>query len=766
MKNKLFFFCLLTIPLSAEVSFDRLDLSNDSRLLFQARYSGVGNSSQDGLFLSRLTDLTMRQLTAFPEKMVLLEEGNVIQVQNAFGCARMQVAGGLPSLVNGFDSFVGNISVSKGRVEPIAASENGKWILRVEPVSAAYGNLMLMSVDSGKKTLIATHVECPDRYFPALWSPDSQVFIYERGGNLYYYPIGDTIPRDERYRLIGEGSIVTAAWGKFGDFFYIKGSTVYRVRGSEVFFRSIYRDFLEIGVSVGTLPFSFDKNFDQFYVSPSSNALLLFKGGKTLFLYPLGANDVNSLPFLRLPESCFKITVLWAPDSITIVAGIRKQRKKVPMAFRLNGAYSAPYGAFTPMTIPAFLNAALSPDGKKILFWGEKGVVLFDNVNLKVLQDVSESQTYSCIWLGNEEFVVGDAKKIERVSIDKNELKRDLICLASVDAFAFESQAVSAAAGQESALGGPTRILAKSGQEWFVTDGQGAWSKIDAPIIREASVVSGRYRVYLENQGKGDFVNLPMIRNMASVGTLPLLRVNGTGGESLSRQGVNQKTMMNGSGASSVPLNKPSVAVCFDLYNDDAGLNDTLTALDAFGVKATFFLNGEFMRQHPQAVQDIADAGHETASMFFAVINLSTARYQIDANFISRGLARNEDEFFQITGRELQLLWHPPFYAASSDIIEAASEAGYRTVIRDIDPMDSFSNDDAARMGILQSTASSMVDRIMETKRAGSIIPIRLGLLSGGRNDYLFHHINVLFDALIKEGYSIGTVSEVIKQTQ
>ncbi|MDR0410514.1 MAG: polysaccharide deacetylase family protein [Treponema sp.] len=760
MKNKLFFFCFLAFPLSAEMSFSGLDLSNDSRLLFQAHYSGTGNSSQDVLFLSRLTDLSMRQLTMFPEKMISLENGNVIQIQNAFGCARIPARGGLPDLVNGFESFVENISAPKGRIEPIAMSRDGKWIIRIEPISAAYGNLVLMNVDSGKETFISADVERPDRHFPALWSPDSQVFIYEREGNLYYYPVDGTASQDDRYRLIGEGVITSAAWGNSGDFFYIKGSTVYRVRGSEVFFRSIYRDFLGIGVLVGTLPFTFDKNFDEFYVSPDSNALLFFKGDKNIFLYPLGTNDVNNLPFLRLPESCFKITVLWASDSLTIVAGVRKQRQKISTAFRLNTAsYGVAYNAFTPMTIPVFLNATLSPDGKKILFWDEKGVVLFDNVNLQVLQDVSESQTYSCVWLGNEEFVIGDAKKIERVFIGRDGLERGLVCLASADAFAFEAQT-----SPTMTLGEPSRILARIGEKWFVTDGQDAWSEIDTPTVREASVVSGRYRVYLEKQNTGDFKNLPMIRNAVSVGTLPLLRINGVGGGTLPRQPRNQETERNDGSTYSTPLDKPSVAICFDLYDDNTGLNDTLAVLDAFGIKATFFLNGEFMRRHPQAVQDIADAGHETASMFFAIINLSTARYQIDAGFISRGLARNEDEFFQITGKELQLLWHPPFYVVSSDIDAAALKAGYRTINRDIDPMDSFSNDDVVRMGIPQVSASGMVDRIMEIKQAGSIIPIRLGLLSGDRNDYLFDRINVLLDALVKEGYSIGTVSDVIKQ--
>jgi hypothetical protein len=760
MKNKLFFLCILVFPLSAKTSFSGLDLSNDNRLLFQAHYSGVGTPSQNILLMSRLTNLTLQQFTVFPERMAALQDGSVIQIQNAFGCTRTPTSGGLPSQVTGFESFVNDIWVTKGRIEPIATSENGKWIIRIEPVSAAYGNLILMNANSGKKNLIASHVERPDKRFPALWSPDSKVFIYEREGNLYYYPVEDAIPQDEQYRLIGEGGITSAVWGKYGDFFYIRGSNIYRVRGPEVFFRSIYHDFLEMGEPVGSLPFTFDKDFDEFYVSPSSDALLLFKGGKTVFLYPLSINDVNSLPFLRLPESCFKVTTLWGPDSIIIIANIRKQQEKVPIAFRLDTAIV--HDSFKLITIPLFQDAALSPDGKKILFWGEKGAVLFDNVNLKVLQEISEIQTYSCSWLGNEEFIIGDAKKIERILINQNNLERNLVCLASADAFAFESQETPLF-NEETHLDNAARILAKAGEKWFVTNGQDPWTEVDKPAAREASIVSGRYRVYLEKQNGGDFENLPMMRNTASVGTLPLMRANKANENQPSLQAWSQDVETIGITSSPKLSAKPSVALCFDLYDDNAGLNNTLEALDAFGVKATFFLNGEFMRQHPQSVRDIVDAGHEIASMFFAVINLSTIRYQIDASFISRGLARNEDEFFQITGRELQLLWHPPFYSASSDIIEAALKAGYRTISRDIDPMDSFSIDDITRMGVLQIPASGMIDRIIGMKHSGSVISIRLGLLSGGRKDYLFNRMNVLLDALIREGYCISTATNVAK---
>jgi hypothetical protein len=59
-----------------------------------------------------------------------------------------------------------------------------------------------------------------------------------------------------------------------------------------------------------------------------------------------------------------------------------------------------------------------------------------------------------------------------------------------------------------------------------------------------------------------------------------------------------------------------------------------------------------------------------------------------------------------------------------------------------------------------------MIDQVMEAKRPGSIIPIRLGILSGGRSDYLFLRLNVLLDALIRSGYTVVPVSTLIEHAK
>jgi len=328
--------------------------------------------------------------------------------------------------------------------------------------------------------------------------------------------------------------------------------------------------------------------------------------------------------------------------------------------------------------------------------------------------------------------------------------RREIICLSRSGQAAFEENSY--------------RILAKSADAWFVTDGKNPWAPISNPRIRNSSQVSAQYRVYLEKQGPGIYANLPLIRNITPVGTFSLFPPAPGSGLSISQEAEpSQSGMVFSRGTRT---GNREAALCFDLYDDDQGLPEVLDALNRFGIRATFFLNGEFLRRHPEAVSDIVSAGHETASMFFALVDLSDARYQASPEFISRGLARNEDEFFRVTGKELALLWHPPWYTVSPDIAASAAGVGYITSGRDVDPFDWVSREDEKKLGLLQSSPSQMVDSIMERVRPGSIIPLRLGLLQGGRNDYLFNRINVLLDALVREGYSLVPVSTLIEHTK
>ncbi|GAB6392401.1 MAG: putative polysaccharide deacetylase family protein [Treponematales bacterium] len=752
-----------------EVNFSGLDLMEDDRLLFRGTSVSGGSAPQSAVFLSALPEMSIRQLTAFPEIITLVDSGRTLQINNAFGPVRLPLSGGLPEQIPGFPSFTGGAAVIGGRVEGMAASPDGRWLLVVEPVSPAYGNLVLVDTGTGDKTPIASGIERPDSIFPAAWAPDSRVFVYTRGGRLYYHTVNaDFFPQavNEQFRLIGEGSAASVFWGSDGVFYYIKGSIVYRVRGADLFARTLYTDFLEIGAVAGKISFEFNPNFDRFWISPDSKAILLAQGGRNIFYFLLNRDDYNggsesSLPYLMLPRSSFGVSVLWSPGGqVTVLA--RVAGTEGMNIWRLSSGREGM--AFTKLNVPqeggrnvrnGFSGAALSPDGSKALFWGADGVILLDYINWKPLVTLSSRKGYSCLWAGIDECIIGDENRIERVMVkDGTVTGRNLVCLSSGSEAGFEDRT--------------GRILVRNGASWFVSDGKTNWTETSNAIVRRASLVSPSYRVYLEKQSGGPYGNLPMIRNLVTVGTMPLLpdfpRASAPSTAEVAPPDTpsgNQDIFSHGkySGLREISL-------CFDLYDDAEGLPAVLDALTRFGMKATFFLNGEFIRRHSSAARDIAEAGHEAASMFFAPINFTDSRYRISEDFVTRGLARNEDEFFQATGRELALLWHAPWYAASKEVIEAASKAGYKTIGADVDPMDWVRRDDVKRIGLSQYSAADMINRIMEQTRNGSIVPVRLGLLPEGRSDYLFNNINVLLDALVRSGFSVVPVSLLIDHSK
>ena len=804
----IFFFVCLSFTANGGIVFSDLDLSNDNQLLFRG-----GSASQDALFLARLpgpggsASYTLQQLTAFPEKIDLLDNGRLLQIRNAFGSVRIPVSGGLPVPIPGFPSFAGGNPLASGRSEEMSSSGDGRWFLYLDPLSPALGDLIMVDVLSGTKTLVASRLDRPEKLFPAVWSPDSRFFVYERGGKLYYYMNGSLpSPAEERTRFIGEGYINSVSWGSSGDFYYLRGSTLFRVRRAELATRSLYVNFLEIGVIAGRIPFEFDPCFDNFWIAPDGRSLLVSKGRRSLFFYPLGTDNTagafEAAPYLLLPRSSSGISVLWAADGTATVLvsipegnlGSFEPRRQVPEGNLFNfvpgsieprrqaqehiGAQvrvwrlkfperggGASFESLLPPNLGAgsgsFPNGSLSPDGKLVLFWGAGGILLYDYLLWKPIDILSLRPGTACVWNGINDLIIADEQKIERIRLtlppetagpldggmpgnsetlwNYRISRRELICLSQVIQAGFEENTL--------------RVLAKSGDAWYVTNGRSPWVLVLNPRLKNSSQVSPQYRVYLEKQGQGFYENLPFIRNITSVGTFSLFP---------SGSGIFPSQVAS----AGIWAGNRELALCFDLYDDDQGLPEVLDALNRFGIRATFFLNGEFIRRQPLAVMDIVSAGHETASMFFSLIDLSDARYQAGPDFISRGLARNEDEFYRVTGKELALLWHPPWYNISPDIAAAAARIGYITSGRDIDPLDWVSREEEKRLGLIQKSSSEMIDRIMEMVKPGSIIPVRLGLLPGGRNDYLFNRINVLLDALIREGYTLTTVQTLIEHAR
>jgi peptidoglycan/xylan/chitin deacetylase (PgdA/CDA1 family) len=536
---------------------------------------------------------------------------------------------------------------------------------------------------------------------------------------------------DERFRMIGSGGINSVLWDSQGDFYYFAGNTLYCVKNPELFTRTIYGDFLSIGSVTASFPFDFDSNFDSYWIAPDSSSILIYKNGKNFFIFPLGEDQDSTvaLPHAAIPYGAENLNVLWSsPGLLAVIFSL--ENETMIRRFRISERrvlYSS-----SSLSVLASSNVALSPDGSTAVFWGENGLEFWDFVNWRLIQRITGEPVFSCVWIDNERLISGNGRFIEEINISGSGITRRQICLSGAAEFGFE-------AGSR----GPSQILARIENDWFITDGRSPWLMVYNPVLRQISTSSERYRVFLEPQHSGYYKNIPMVRNVYSTGTESFVAGHSAGG-------------------AYTPGRQTQIALCFDLYDDDTGLSQVLAALRRYNIRATFFMNGDFIRRNPTAAAAIAEAGHETASLFYAPIDFSDSRYRITREFITRGLARNEDEYFTATGKELSPLWHPPLFRSSDMINTAAATAGYATAARTIDPGDWLSKEDAVRLNLRQTSPSQMIDQIMEKKENGAVVPLRLGLLPGGRDEYLFQRIDVLLDALLRSDAEIVPVSKVI----
>jgi peptidoglycan/xylan/chitin deacetylase (PgdA/CDA1 family) len=312
-------------------------------------------------------------------------------------------------------------------------------------------------------------------------------------------------------------------------------------------------------------------------------------------------------------------------------------------------------------------------------------------------------------------------------------------------------------------------ILARSGQETYRyvrrIDG-GGWEPTTEPLDARKEIAGNDFRVFLETLQSGSYRNIVMIRRARGVGTSRLFPPPSVRYEPIPvvDEPVDLAYFTHG-----LRTGEREVSLVFNAIDDVEGLTEILMTLATYDLRATFFVNGEFIRRHPAALAEIAEAGHEVGSLFFAYFDMADRRFQITRDFILEGLSRNEDEYFAATGRELSLLWHAPYYFVSDDIVEWGQAANYIYVGRDVDSLDWVPRITQDGLSDLYMPAADLVERVLDEKRPGSIISMEIGTAadaSGGREDYLFQKLDVLINGLLAQGYSIVPISTMLENAQ
>ncbi|MBN2737926.1 MAG: polysaccharide deacetylase family protein [Spirochaetales bacterium] len=738
-------------------SFGNMDLSSRNLLLFELKTESPGVGNYNTLFLSNLNKKNMTQLSFFPENIMYLSDTGQFQIQNRFGVFRTDENLKNLTSLDLFTSFLSNYQISKGKIYPIQASPDGKYLVYIKNPVHGYGDLTLFDIGANKEYSISGGIELTIDQPVALWSNEGDFVVYSKKGELYYYSIEHLKENrvfSESLRKIGKGVLQNIRWGENNTLYYVSGQLVYKIASREFFTRAFYKDILRIGVILGKIPFDYDPNFDSFWISPDGNKILFSKEGRNLFFYFLKTEDylstgeVKSLPYLYLPSNTKIAKVIWSKsDKVTILTQSMIKGSREKSIYRMTIPTEGKITGFVQADDKNVVDMELSPSEEFIAVITSSGLVIKDYEKWTEKKTHSHPSPLKAIYKSDNEIILAGNYYTELYNSESGETA--IICVSQPAQFGFSEA--------------EDKIVIQVGNQYYTKNlAEDGWASVASFSAKQSSVASPSYRVYKAELADSGFENMIMVRNIKvdTYGTTPLFETKDlVKYEAFPEEDetIDFNIFNHGS-----RIRRREVAIAFNLIDSIKGLNHILNVLSDYNLKCTFFINGEAIKRYPGAVKEVVASGHEIASLFYSYFNMTDSKYDLDKEFIKLGLAINEDDFYGATGKDLDLLWHAPHYFVNTPIINASKEMGYTYVGRDIDPLDWVTESDSNVKGALYLSSVELVGKIMKEKKPGSIIPLMVGTPEGKRQDYLFQKLDLLINELIGQGYEISKVSTLI----
>ena len=203
--------------------------------------------------------------------------------------------------------------------------------------------------------------------------------------------------------------------------------------------------------------------------------------------------------------------------------------------------------------------------------------------------------------------------------------------------------------------------------------------------------------------------------------------------------------------ASSIWINKGNtsekvIALTIDDGSDGGNYAKILQILDKHNVKATFFLTGQGVENHPQTVRNTVAKGHELGNHSYNHPDFT----KISAAQMSTQLARTETIVKNTTGRTTKPYFRAPYGAVNSTVLNTVGNAGYTYTFHwTIDTLDWTGN-----------SATTIYNRVMNGLQPGAIVLMHAGY--GAVNTPAA--LDRLIPAIKNKGYRFVTISQLMKR--
>jgi len=182
----------------------------------------------------------------------------------------------------------------------------------------------------------------------------------------------------------------------------------------------------------------------------------------------------------------------------------------------------------------------------------------------------------------------------------------------------------------------------------------------------------------------------------------------------------------------------------FDAGYENGYTDEILDVLKKRGVKAAFFLVGNYVRDNPELSRRMAEEGHTVGNHTFSHPDMSAIS---DPDKFKKELEQLEDLFFETTGKAMSKYYRPPSGKFSEKNLAMAKELGYTTVFWSLAYVDWDTNN--------QPTQEAAYDILLSRVHDGAVVLLHCVSRTNAE----------ILDSLISQwqdmGYRFGTLDEL-----
>lgn len=136
--------------------------------------------------------------------------------------------------------------------------------------------------------------------------------------------------------------------------------------------------------------------------------------------------------------------------------------------------------------------------------------------------------------------------------------------------------------------------------------------------------------------------------------------------------------------------NQKEIYITFDAGFENGNTERILDALKKHGVKATFFLVGNYFETQPELVKRMAEEGHTIGNHTYSHPDMSKIG---DIQSFQTELQKNEALYRDILGSEMPKLYRPPQGKFCEENLKMAQQLGYSTVFWSLAYVDWYADD-------------------------------------------------------------------------